>query len=362
MIRLSELYPDEFDVHFVDVKCTDLSHLPNLVNYTFDFIIFNTIMGIKDENPLLRYLEICLMKGAKVILDIDDYFEFGRSVIVSKDIGDKHAQLVPEAIREADYVTTTTGIYRKRLLELNPNVYVFPNFADSTDQQYIVNRKPICNSGGNSIIRIGVTGSVMHKHDMEILKGIPMLLKRDGLMPRIQFVLCGYHNNKWYCEYEKILTEDYRTVSRAYRQHLEDKSINSVWWDGQPYKRIPWKSTDEYMKVYNELDVLLAPLEDTKFNTYKSQIKYVEAGWMETLFIGSDVPAYYPYVKDGHNGFLCKNKNEFYRTIKHVVENWDKTSGFKKVIFNAKSDIIENYESEKITALRRAFFLNIKNE
>lgn len=343
MIRLEHLYGEEFEVHYVDVKETNMLTLPNLSNYTFDFIIFNTMMGIKDGSPLLGYLEVCLMKGAKVILDIDDYFEYGRSVLVSKKIGEKHAELVPEAIKSADYITTTTGIYRKRLMELNPNVYVFPNFADSFDKQYAVNKTALFNDNGEKIIRIGVTGSVMHKHDLEILDGIAIRLRQDRLMNRVQFVLCGYCNNKWYLDYEKILTADYRTVSRKYRHQLEDTSIGSIEWSGEPYKRVPWASADEYMKIYNDLDVLLAPLENTKFNMYKSQIKYIEAGWMDTLFIGSNVPAYYPYVESGKNGFLCNNKTDFYSTIKMVIENWDSTGGFKEIRFNAKCDIIENF-------------------
>lgn len=352
MRGLTMLYPNDYEVHYIHVKNKDISSLPD-VNYTFDVIYFNTILGIDDDSPLLPYLEHMLSKGAKIVLDIDDYFEFGRSVLVKKDVGYKHASLVPEAIRASDYVTTTTETYQKKLLELNKNVEVFPNFADEFDPQY-KSEKTLSRK-----IRIGVTGSAMHKYDVQILKGVPYMLKKDGYLSRIQFVLCGYADNFVYHGYEKILTDEYRTLTRTYRHRLEDKSVIDINNEYGSYRRIGWRNIDTYMSIYNELDVLLAPLEDTKFNSAKSQIKYIEAGYMDTVFVGSDVPSYNNYVSNGVNGFLCKNKIDFSNTIKLIVDKWDDTNGLKGIREAAKLDIQKRFTLTEVTKKRNDFFKKI---
>lgn len=356
MVSLMLEYPEEFDVVFFEVKNKDISSLPKLNEYKFDFIYFNTILGIDDGSPLLYYLEYVLSSGAKIVLDIDDNFNFGRSVIVKRSTMEKHKEAIPEAIKTADYVTTTTDTYKKILLNYNRNVFVFPNFADDKDPNYITNKTK------SDVIRIGVTGSVMHKYDMRILRGIPYRLKRDGLIKNVQFVQCGYNDNPYYHEYEKIITDDYRIVSNKYRRFLLDnKNITDVEWHGEPYKRIGWIDPTEYIKIYNELDVLLAPLEDTAFNSAKSQIKYIEAGYMNTLFIGSDVPSYNKYVKHGETGFLCKNNEEFYIVLKDVIRNWDETNGFEYQRNEAKRHIEEEYIMSVVTKQRREFFKKIHN-
>ena len=358
--KLVALYPDEFEVTFMGVKDTDVSKLPDLRTYKFDIIYFNTILGIDDDNKLLGYLEACLLRGAKIVLDIDDNYKFGRSVMVKKDVGQKHAELVPEALRSADYVTTTTETYAKELRLLNPNVTVFPNFADKGDEQYVVKKTPQrLNVNGDKIIRVGVTGSVMHKYDLQLLNNVSLRLKKDGLINRFQFVLCGYADNVYYHEYEKILTSDYRIVSRKYRHMLENTRLNNISMEDEPYKRVAWKPFTEYMTIYNNLDVLLAPLENSKFNEAKSQIKFIEAGWMDTLFIGSNVVSYNPYVKHGYNGFLCDNQDDFYKALKHVGIFWDAYDGFREIRDEARMCIAENYEAEAITTDRRNFFNSI---
>ena len=129
--------------------------------------------------------------------------------------------------------------------------------------------------------------------------------------------------------------------------------------EGEPYKRVAWKPFNEYMTIYNDLDVLLAPLENSKFNEAKSQIKFIEAGWMDTLFIGSNVVSYNPYVRDGYNGLLCNNQNDFYEVLRNVCRYWDEYDGFRELRDEARICISENYEADAITTDRRNFFNSI---
>lgn len=360
MLRLQELYPQHYEVFYFDVTKKERQDLPNLQLYDIDWIFFNTIIGLKDDSIVLSYLELCLHRGAKIMLDIDDHFDFGRSVIVSKQILETHGKRVPEAIKEADVVTTTTESYANILRAYNPNVRVFSNFSDSSDGQYSNNKTFDYDVHGRQIIRIGLTGSVMHKYDVDILSGIPYRLKRDGLLDRVQFVLCGYANSVYFHGYEKVLTSDYRTVKRPYRHVLENKRLHDVNVPTEPYRRVGWRDINNYMTIYNQLDVLLAPLEDTEFNSAKSQIKYIEAGHMRTLFVGSDVPSYAPYVQNGHNGFLCKDKEDFYQRLKTIIQQWDNMDGFSDIVENAYNDVQANYESIVVSKQRHEYFQSTK--
>jgi glycosyltransferase involved in cell wall biosynthesis len=293
--------------------------------------------------------------NSKIVMDIDDYFEFGGSVIVSKDMKEKHAKQVPDALRNADYITTTTETFKNILLQHNPNVKVFPNFYDKFDPQYTVTRKPLLNDNGDWVVRLGFTSSAFHKEDFKQLINVTYQLKKLGLSDRFKIVLAGYSQNKWYQDYEKILTSDYRIVSKADKRLLEDYSKTSI--NLKNYQRIPWLPTNEYMKAYNEFDVLVAPLKDTPFNSCKSQIKYVEAAAMGAVFVGSDTPAYNNYVERGINGFLCK-PTEWVAALSTLIDDWDYVvrSGFAKM---AKVDVVMNYEAEVVTKHRKDFFLNI---
>lgn len=361
MKKLMSMYPDEFNVYFIDTAKTIQCDIEYIYNNSWDIIFFNTLLNLKDDNPILNLLERCVEGGAKIVMDIDDHFNYGKSVVTSKDIKQKQAQHIPEALLIADYVTTTTDVYKDLLLEYNKNVFVFPNFADKDDKQYNHPKTVLLNDNGESIIRIGCTPSAMHSQDMKALIGLPYALKKSEFKDRFQMVLCGYANNFVYRGYEKILTDDYRTVSRQYRHILEDYTVNDVSHGLEPYRRVGWRHTSEYIEVYKDIDILLAPLENTSFNAVKSQIKYVEAGYTETLFVGSDVPAYNRHVKHGENGFLCRKRDDFKDTILDILKKWDATEGHKLIKSNAKEDILSNYEASIVTENRYKFFKNIKN-
>ena len=77
----------------------------------------------------------------------------------------------------------------------------------------------------------------------------------------------------------------------------------------------------EYMKHYDTIDILLAPLEDNKMNRAKSSLKILECAAKNVLFIGSN---------------LYKEKTD---VLKHIYfENWYNTikvfSEYPKEHFN----------------------------
>lgn len=351
MMSLKELYGDYIDVFFINVNDNVTHNLPDIKTTKIDIIYFNTSLGFKDDDIRLSYLEQALSSGAKLVMDIDDHFKYGRSVIVDKRIADAHELNTIKSIGIADYITTTTDAYRQILLQYNKNVNVFSNFID-----YDV--KPKTKS---KRIRFGLTGAIMHKYDMEILRGVAYKLKKQGLIDFVQFVLCGYTHHKVHVEYEKILTSDYSIVSTKYKKILKNTNDVDVVSDDEPYIRFGWRDLKDYMSIYDNIDVLLAPLENTRFNDAKSQIKYIEAGHTRTLFVGSNTTSYTPFVIHGQNGFLANNSNDFFNIIKSIVEviNID-ISRFEKIKDNAQLDVARNFSKDIVTKQRFDFFMKIK--
>jgi glycosyltransferase involved in cell wall biosynthesis len=209
----------------------------------------------------------------------------------------KHLQL-------ADYVTTTTDILADRIRLINPNVVVFPN-ALIPDGQFKPVEKP------SNRIRVGLIGGVTHVTDMALLEGITRHLSKDTL-DKIQFVLCGFdeafinipmpdgtvekvlmnwNDNPW-VKMEKILTDNYSTVSQAYKSELLQYTQSFIERTDEPYKRVWTKDIWTYMQHYDDIDILLVPLLDNDFNRYKSELKFIEASVKKKAVISSDV---YPY-------------------------------------------------------------------
>ena len=65
--------------------------------------------------------------------------------------------------------------------------------------------------------------------------------------------------------------------------------------------------------MYNELDVCLVPLKENNFNSFKSPLKIIEAGWFKKAVIVSNVQ---PYVVD------CNNRNSITISPNKRNEGW----------------------------------------
>lgn len=96
--------------------------------------------------------------------------------------------------------------------------------------------------------------------------------------------------------------------------------------------------------MYNDIDILLAPLENIKFNQMKSELKVVEAGHFGKVFIGSKVGIYKDVITNGYDGFLCKNLKDWEKSIKMIIDNPE--------IFNILSTNLMNTVDSKYTIER----------
>lgn len=301
-LYMARNYSDVVDIDIV-------GQLPHDVPLDEFFLRYDVVNFHKSLDPsgnlvrLLHYLE------RVTVMDIDDYWNLGQfhPMAYSSRIG-KWKEGIIDHITNSDYVTTTTDIFAKEIMRHNKNVYVFPNAIDPEEKQFIPNSKE------NGKVRFGIICGSTHKADIDLMKGVMSQLSQE-VRDKIQIYLCGFDTNgilhrydgngnvtevkikpedSVWCEYEKVLTDNYKLVSPGYKEYLmkyENIPTDGVF-DGEFYQRRWTKPVSEYATHYNDIDVLLVPLKDCDFNKMKSQLKVVEAGFMGKGIIAQNFGPY----------------------------------------------------------------------
>ncbi len=380
-ISLEENYPDEFTI--------DIDYEPQLDNdewlKQYDIIHYHRTIGPYElVEELLGRLD---KLGIVSIMDLDDYWSPGPhhpAYVLIKNSGlDK---LIHKNIRTARNVITTTSIFAEEIGKVNKNVYVLPNAIDPTEKQFISNPEK------SNRVRIGWLGGSSHLKDLEILNGVVDRIKNDGLTDKVQFVLCGFdlrgtmtiidektkqqtqrpikpHESVWY-QYERIFTDNYTTVSPAYKDFLlKFKQEEYPDLANEPYRRVWTKPISTYASNYNLFDVSLAPIEDNIFNKVKSQLKVIEAGFHKKAIIAQDFGPYQIDINNAYqygggwdvngNGILIgsnKNHKDWYKFIKKLIENPEL---IKQLSENLHNTVKDKYSINKVCEDRKALYLKL---
>ena len=322
-------------------------------------------------------------------MDIDDYWNVGQfHPHFHLNKMNNSPKFTQENLKLVDYVTTTTTHFANRLRKFNPNVKVFVNALDPAQMQSMKKNIP-----SNGKLRVGFVMGSSHEHDMELVRGLTNRLSKD-VLDKVQFVLCGYdlrgtmterrpngeiytrpirpEESVWFT-FERNVTDEYRIVSPQYRDFLLKfmPNVEYPFVNNESYKRCWTKEVAnyKYMEHYNEIDVLLVPLQDNDFNSCKSELKFVEAGMMNVAVVASN---FGPYTIGSTNffekgGLINENGNcvlvdnnrahkEWAKTIEKLVKNPDYVAKLKD---NMNRHVLENYDINKVTAQRAEWYKQI---
>ena len=320
----------------------------------YNIVIFHSFIHNTIHEHNVSRVKWLQERGVIVIMDIDDLWFVDQRhpmfhQVKETKTGDKKAEL----LRMVNYVTTTTPIFAKTLKErLNiKNVIVFPNAVNEDEPQF--QPKPRISNR----TRFGWLGGSSHLHDIDILKnGISSV--QNLYKDKTQFVLCGFDlrgdvnefnpvtkevkrrpilpkESVWY-QYEKIFTDDYRVVDQGYKNYLEEFTVSPYLIlpdDEKPYIRRWTEEVTTYANNYNYFDISLAPLLETFFNSNKSQLKVIEAGFHKKALIASEVDPYTLDLVSAYDGGKynekgnCllvspkKNHKQWAQHMKRLVEN-----------------------------------------
>lgn len=380
-ISLEEQFPDEFHI--------DIDYEPQLNNDNwlkqYDIIHYHRTLGPYEQmEGLIKRLNDL---GIVTIMDLDDHWAPGLHHPAYHIIkANKLDKLILGNLRVASNITTTTDLFRDELKKINKNVFVLPNAIDPKEKQHISNLEP------SEKLRIGWLGGSSHLKDLELLKGVAGSLKAHGLMEKAQFVLCGFDlrgtmtmvnqttgeqtqrpiqpmESVWY-EYERIFTDDYKTISSEYKNFLL-KFQNEEYPDvaNEPYRRVWTKPINTYATNYNLFDVSLAPLEENIFNKVKSQLKVIEAAFHHKALVAQNFGSYQidlvnvlekgGGINDKGNSILvdsAKNHKDWFKAIKKLIENKELVKTLQNNLFE---DIKNVYSVENVSKQRRNLYHNL---
>jgi len=383
-IKLEEYFPEEFHI--------DIDYEPELNNDNFlkqyDVIHYHRTLG--DYDNLSNVLDRCDELGIVTIMDLDDHWSPGPDhpayQIIKQNELDKK---ISNNLKISRNITTTTSVFADEIKKLNENVFVIPNAINTDEKQYQSNPEK------SERIRIGWLGGSSHIKDLQILKGLMGSLKSEGLLDKIQFVLCGYDlrgmmtmidqktgeqkqrpikpkESVWY-QYEKIFTDDYKIVSKEYKDFLlsfENKEYEGV--ENEPYRRVWTKPITSYASNYNLFDISLAPLKESMFNKVKSQLKVIEAGFHKKAIIAQDFGSYQIDIKNAYkkggeidetgNGFLIptvKNHKFWFKHLKTLINNPELITKMGENLYNTVNGV---YDMKSACTERKNLYKKLINE
>lgn len=254
-------------------------------------------------------------RGKRVIYDLDDdYWNVPKdnpSFLVASAFKDQYEGM----IRECDAIITPSKVLAKKISKhFKKKVFICHNGVDlDSGRMYQYLERPHNDDG---VLKVGYMGAASHWKDLQLIgKVVADLSKKYDFL----FVIYGmvgeqlesavYHANKmlqFNLQPEK--TPYYMQLIEFYKQLQGVK----MW-------HIPFMPPELSPKTLSnaDFDIGLAPLEDNKFNSGKSCVKYYEYGAVGTVTLSSDVLPYKDEVT-----YRAKNTyKDWYNKLEKLIVN-----------------------------------------
>lgn len=377
-VYIAEHYGDEFDVDIV-------YNMPNGDLETF-LKQYDLVHIHKQLDKQCKIIDMIKFLGIPVIVDVDDNFFLGNdhpmSITAKKE---RWHEPIVNHLKKADYVTTTTPIFANLIKKYNKNVKVFPNAINPEESQFAVPKNPRTDK-----LRVGIICGSSHLKDLELLRGIATQVDKD----KVQFVLCGFdtrgtrtiykengetetrpifpQESVW-CDYEKIFTDNYKTISPEHKEFLMKYMANvDDPFTNEPYRRMWTRHISNYATHYQNVDVLIAPLKENDFNKVKSELKEIECGFTHTAFIGQNFGAYtinlIPMIEKGGKineegtALLVDSSKNHKQWGKYINKLANDADMLKKLQDNLYNFVKDRYSLAEICKQRVEFYKSIVNK
>ena len=219
-------------------------------------------------------------------------------------------------MKEVDHITVTTEPLAQSLSVYNKNITVIPNAIDlgqfnpylKTDKDY-----------DKEDIVIGWTGSNTHYADL--LEAEAAITQVVNKYPNVKLLIGGWDKCPLF------------------------KNID-------PKKKIlaPWTTMEKYPEMLSQIDIGVCPLEQTKFNESKSNLKYIELAAMGIPVVASKVHPYEHTITDGEDGFLIKSKGANHIKWVKKLETLINDRDVRKSLGQKGRKLVEDkYNQEKVS-------------
>lgn len=271
--------------------------------------------------------------GFKLVLDLDDYWVLHPKHNLNQiwKISDMENE-IPAWIKMADAVIVTTNLLADKVRPLNPFVHVIPNALPYGKAQFLNARIE------SEYMRFLYAGGGSHLHDLKVLTMPFQKCNNNPAFKNAQFIMCGFHAIKEHPESEIEWTKMEHTFNLSGRL--------------KNYIRRTTLPLDSYMRHYDHCDVAVIPLEDNRFNIYKSNLKILEAASNDSAVIVSDMEPYSSFP-DRDLIMFGTNTRTWYEHLEYCIKNPNFVRERGKALGEFTRSV---YELSKVNEYRRQLF------
>ncbi|MSR93098.1 glycosyltransferase [Clostridiaceae bacterium 68-1-5] len=242
-----------------------------------------------------------------------------------KEAYDANVGRMKKMLKNCDAAIVSTDCLAEKLKDYTDRVYINRNAA--SEEMVRLSQKALENSRKDGDkVKIGYfSGSITHNEDFELIRPVILdIMKRHSA---VELYLAG----------ELDLPKQMEGLrSRIRKLPFMD------------WKKLPF--------IMGQMDVNLAPLQDTVFNRAKSENKWVEAALVKVATIASDVGAFHDCIENEKTGILCSSKEEWESALERLITD----ESYRK----AMGEQAYRYCVEKHTTINRGGYLAeiLKNE
>ncbi|MBB5210597.1 glycosyltransferase [Microbulbifer hydrolyticus] len=318
---------EQMGVHANYAHWEDVPRSMNMLQMA-TFVIF---YRVQDGALLDSYLRECDRLSIPTAYDIDD-------PIFSKRIYQENRNLDYLSSHEKDVLLESTELYRKALVKCDVAILSTPKLAEEvrtlSTKQAVIWRNAIdqetiaaarqglerANTEGSHIPNgkisiVYASGSRAHEADFRTVESTLFKVLKEH--PEAHLSIIGH----------LILPDSFG--------ELEDRITETGFSD-----------YSQYIKTLARADINIVPLVIDDFNDCKSAIRFMEASLAGIPTVASSVGDFCNVIKDGENGYLATDSDEWYRKIKLLLNSSDLREKLGK---NAQQSVSETLGTREIT-------------
>jgi glycosyltransferase involved in cell wall biosynthesis len=256
-------------------------------------IYFNRIFPTNKLSEILRWKH---KYGFKLICDLDDHWDLDPNhALFTYYKKTNLSNYILQSVISSDAVSVTHERLADAVLPYNRNIWILPNAIDDQhpqfQQQHTLGEK----------VRLFWAGGITHEHDIAILRNPMKRISADTYLTHRSMVVMGGY------------VEGYEPWKRMVTSFTNGFKMPGVILNG--------KEVNEYYSLYQYADICLVPLQQSRFNSFKSNLKILEAANIGVPVVVSNVHPYKGFPPEIVN--YVDSQTDWYKYVRHLVRYED---------------------------------------
>ena len=287
------------------------------------------VMGrVSEQQSLQTFLVVREISKKAIVTELDDDWK----CVEKENISYKHWEKDSEAYNVArqqmehtDIVQCSTLPLMRSMSEFKKKTFVSPNLIDIDKCDILSSR---FKDRKDKMVRVGWAGGANHYGDF----------LHSGILDALKIIADKYKNVKFVF---KGMNADFFMEKDGGVRVAKDNSkkmqiVEKAFTDLDRIELSNGCGFFDWQKAVSELDldIVLVPLKDSKFNKSKSNCRYLEFAGLKIPGIYSDVYPYSNTIEHGVDGYLAKNKDDWVKYISLLIEDKLKRDSIKHAGYN----------------------------